>query len=62
MEEWTDEFVEKSSSELVAIVEDWKYDFGANDRECSAMLLWMAMKLDPGLALKLGLRHLDLEK
>lgn len=50
MEEWTEEFVLKAQSELRAMVNDWKYDFGAADRECSTMLIWMAIRLNPDLA------------
>ena len=60
MEEWTDEFVEKARSELKAMVEDWQYEFGASDREeCSALLLWMALQLDPVLLSRLNLKNLD---
>ncbi|MFL2512794.1 MAG: hypothetical protein ACJ0GY_06900 [Synechococcus sp.] len=29
------------------MVKDWKYDYGADDKACSAMLLWMVLKLNP---------------
>ena len=32
---------------LVAMVKDWKYDYGADDRHCSAMLLGIALRLHP---------------
>ena len=51
MEEWTDEFVQKAQTELMSVVEDWKYDFGADDNECPAMLLWMSFRLKPNLKL-----------
>ena len=47
MEEWTGEFIDKAQRELIGVVDDWKYDYGASDQECVTMLLWMAMKLDP---------------
>lgn len=55
MEEWTGEFIEKAQRELIEIVDDWKYDYGASDQECAAMLLWMSMKLDPSLAKQIDL-------
>lgn len=48
MEEWTDEFITNAQQELVIMVKDWKYDYGADDKACSAMLLWMVLKLNPG--------------
>ena len=47
MQEWTDEFITNAQQELTAMVKDWKYDYGANDRACSAMLLWMVLRLNP---------------
>ena len=47
MEEWTDEFIAHAQQELMGMVEDWKYDYGADDRACVAMLLWMVLKLNP---------------
>ena len=47
MREWTDEFITDAQQELVGIVKDWKYDYGADDKACSAMLLWMVLKLNP---------------
>ena len=47
MEEWTDEFITSAQQELTGMVEDWKYDYGADDRACVAMLLWMVLKLNP---------------
>ena len=47
MEEWTDEFIIHAQQELTGMVEDWKYDYGADDRACVAMLLWMVLKLNP---------------
>ena len=32
MEEWTDEFITSAQQELTGMVEDWKYDYGADDR------------------------------
>ena len=45
--EWTDEFITHAQHELTAMVNDWKYDYGADDRACVAMLLWMVLKLNP---------------
>ena len=59
MQEWTGEFIEQSQRELQAMVGDWKYDFGADDRECSTMLLWMAIKLNPDLAKQVDLDSLN---
>ena len=47
MREWTDEFITDAQQELVGIVKDWKYDYGADDKACSAMLLWMVLKPNP---------------
>ena len=47
MQEWTDEFITNAQQELVGMVKDWKYDYGADDKACSAMLLWMVLKLNP---------------
>ena len=47
MQEWTDEFISNAQQELVGMVKDWKYDYGADDKACSAMLLWMVLKLNP---------------
>ena len=47
MQEWTDEFITNAQLELTAMVKDWKYDYGADDRACSAMLLWMVLRLNP---------------
>ncbi len=47
MQEWTDEFITQAQQELVSMVKDWKYDYGADDKACSAMLLWMVLKLNP---------------
>jgi len=51
MEEWTDDFIRNAQQELMAMVKDWQYDFGATDYECAAMLLWMALRLQPDLNL-----------
>ena len=45
MEEWTDEFIRHAQQELVAMVKDWKYDYGPSDEECAAMLMWMVLRL-----------------
>ena len=47
MREWTYEFITDAQQELVGMVKDWKYDYGADDKACSAMLLWMILKLNP---------------
>jgi hypothetical protein len=47
MREWTDEFITDAQQDLVGMVKDWKYDYGADDKACSAMLLWMVLKLNP---------------
>ena len=47
MREWTDEFITDAQQELVGMVKDWKYDYGADDKACSAMLLWMVLRLNP---------------
>ena len=49
MQEWSDEFVTQAQHELTSMVTDWKYDYGVSDRDCSAMLLWMLIKLNPAL-------------
>ena len=59
MEEWTSEFIQTAQAELTTMVSDWKYDYGANDRECSTMLLWMAVRLNPALVEKLDLQSSD---
>ena len=28
-------------------MKDWKYDYGTDDGDCAAMLLWMVLKLYP---------------
>ena len=47
MNEWTDEFITHAQGELVAMVEDWKYDYGVSDQSCITMLLWMVLKMKP---------------
>lgn len=47
MREWTDEVITDAQQELVGMVNDWEYDYGADDKACSAMLLWMVLKLNP---------------
>ena len=29
------------------MIQDWKYEYGVDDRECSVTLLWMVQKLNP---------------
>ena len=51
MNEWTDEFISQAQHELISTVDDWKYEYGMSDRACSAMLLWMILRLNPDSAL-----------
>ena len=37
------------------MVADWKYDYGVRDRDCSAMLLWMLIKLNPDAKIDVAL-------
>ena len=55
MEEWTDEFITHAQRELTGMVDDWKYDYGVSDRDCSALLLWMLIKLNPDANFDAGL-------
>ena len=55
VQEWNDEFITQAQVELKEMVADWKYDYGVSDRECSAMLLWMLIKLNPGAKIDAGL-------
>ena len=55
MHEWTDEFIANAQQELVGMVQDWQYDYGADNRACSTMLLWMVQKLNPAARLDLGM-------
>ena len=57
VQEWNDEFITQAQHELKGMVADWKYDYGVSDRECSAMLLWMLIKLNPDA--KIGASLLD---
>ena len=45
--EWTDEFITNAQQELTAMVKDWQYDYGADDKTYVAMLSWMILKLKP---------------
>ena len=45
--EWTDEFITNAQHELLSLGQDWKYDYGTDDRDCAAMLLWMVLRLHP---------------
>ena len=47
VQEWDDEFITRAQHELKGMVADRKYDYCVSDRECSAMLLWMLIKLNP---------------
>ena len=46
VQEWNDEFITQAQHELKGMVSDWKYDYGVSDQDCSAMLLWMLIKLN----------------
>ena len=45
----------QTQQELKAMMADWKYDYGVSDRDRSAMLLWMPIKLNPDAKLDAGL-------
>ena len=47
MHEWTDAYITNAQQELVGIIKDSKYEYGADDRECSVTLLCMIQKLNP---------------
>ncbi|WP_413441495.1 hypothetical protein [Synechococcus sp. MIT S1220] len=55
MQEWTDEFITNAQQELVGMVDDWQYDYGADNKACTAMLLWMVLKLNPTANIPKGL-------
>ena len=55
VQEWNDEFITQAQHELKGMVADWKYDYGVSDRECSAMLFWMLIKLNPDAKIDAGL-------
>ena len=55
VQEWNDEFITQAQHELKGMVADWKYDYGVSDRECSAMLRWMLIKLNPDAEIDAGL-------
>ena len=55
MQECNDEFITQAQHERKGIVADWKYDYGVSDRDCSAMLLWMLIKLNPDAKIDAGL-------
>lgn len=55
MQEWNDEFITQAQVELKGILADWKYDYSVSDRDCSAMLLWMLIKLNPNAEIDAGL-------
>ena len=57
IQEWTDEFITNAQHELVNMVKDWKYDYGADDKACSAMLLWMILKLNPEAEIDAKMLH-----
>ena len=47
MNEWTDEFITHAQQQLTGMDVDWKYDYGADNKDCSTMLLWMLARLNP---------------
>ena len=55
VQEWNDEFITRAQHELREILADWKYDYGVSDRDCSAMLLWMLIRLNPDAKIDAGL-------
>ena len=55
VQEWNDEFITQAQHELKGMVADWKYDYGVSDRDSSAMLLWMLIKLNPDAKIDAGL-------
>ena len=55
MQEWNDEFITQAQHELKGMVADWKYAYGVSDRDCSVMLLWMLIKLNPDAKIDAGL-------
>ena len=55
VQEWNDEFITQAQVELKVMMADWKYDYGVSDRDCSAMLLWMLIKLNPDAKIDAGL-------
>ena len=55
VQEWNDEFITQAQHELKGMVADWKYDYVVSDRDCSAMLLWMLIKLNPNAEIDAGL-------
>ena len=55
VQEWNDEFITQAQDELKAMVTDWKYDYGVSDRDCSVLLLWMLIKLNPDSKLDAGM-------
>ena len=55
VQEWNDEFITQAQHELKGMVADWKYDYGVSDRDYSALLLWMLIKLNPDAEIDAGL-------
>jgi hypothetical protein len=47
MHQRTDDFITNTQQKLVGIVKDWKYEYGADYRVCSAMLSRIVLKLNP---------------
>ena len=55
VQEWNDEFITQAQQELKGMVANWKYDYGVSDRDCSALLLWMLIRLNPDSKLDAGM-------
>ena len=55
VQEWNDEFITQAQHELKGMVADSKYDYAVSDRDCSAMFLWMLIKLNPDAKIDAGL-------
>ncbi len=60
MNEWTDEFITHAQQPLFGMVADWKYDYGAYNQDCSAMLPWMLERLNPNA--KINPNMIDADK
>ena len=49
MNEWTDEFITRAQQQLVKVVNGWKYDYGDDNKDCSAMLLLILERSNPNV-------------
>ena len=47
MHEWTDAYISNAQQKLVGMIKNWKYESGADDRDCSVTLLCMLQNLNP---------------